>query len=1605
MKKRIRACKRVVGVIMSLTLLVSSSVYINADDNAMSGNEELSAEEVIPYLDTSLSFEERAADLVSRMTLEEKISQLGNNAPAIPGLEVGAYNYWREGLHGVARQGVATSFPTSLSMSNTWNRSLIYSAADITSTEARGINNKLNLSYWSPTINMARDPRWGRNEETYGEDPYLTSQIASEFVKGMQGDDPKYLKVIATLKHFIANNCEKERRAGSSKMDEKTLREYYARAFKDTVEAVSPASVMSSYNATTVMRNGETLYDHIPSAANPYILTELLRRNWGFDGYVTGDCGAVQDLGGTEVGGKQNVYKEVLVPGKKWQDTSAAESIAKGFYAGNDIDCGSAAQSTQLEAVLNGYLSEDQLDVNIYRLFLQRMRTGEFDSADKVPYRSITSETAFDAPPPGSTAKRIEKDEHVQVAERAAEETWVLLKNEGNILPIGLDKKNIAIVGNYADEIFRGDYSGDVTKTTTPLQGLKKEFPNATIGYLGGVPSDAALFNLKSLTFILDDNTTRKIDLSKATSVMGGTLSNGMITEINKNFSAVIPNVDFSKVKSVKAEMSSAANFASGQANPGGTLKIGYGDSTLTVANVSSKTSDTYVECMADYTGNTGGYNGKRDLSLTVSANAVKDFSVTDYKDELDKADIIIAYAGTNLKDSSESNDRESIDFPASQSHVKALADAYGNKTIVAMQTVGQMNVEDIKDKVAAILWTSYNGQTQGEAFAKVISGTVNPSGRLTTTWYPVSDLIKMPLTTTAENKKTINGVDYYYNDYNIAQKTNFPGRTYQYYGGTPVYPFGYGLSYTNFEYSNIRVSKSSATVNDTLTVSVDVKNSGTVKGKEVIQLYVRVPGGDGVNLPLIQLKGFDKIELEPNQTKSVSFTLNINDINFFDEENQKIYVPTGKYTVVAAKNAQEAKTEGALKTTVDVSGTLDSTLKQVTAVPTGVIVKGIYLAGDETSETPVPIKAQVSAYMTDEVSYEISNADEVKYTSSNEKIAVVDDEGNVKAGVAEGVATITASVTINGVSKTDEFPVVCQLIEKATDELKAGYISKLDAEYKQCVREAYSEENYTMISEIYNNAKKTIMESVDAPTVNAVFEKAIKDIRAVEADKLSDVYTIASENSSYIYENIIDYRENGIPMYTATESSITGTVTADNSCDIKLLAFKNSVAVDNSNIKWKVEKLGEYNREPAEIDYDTGVLKVKENGLIKVTAVNTEALEKGSLILLVNIQLEGESADDNDGVANLSDSKSGASGSGVEGAPNNAGSTKTAWLEFKGVKLEGLKEIVLRNSYKTDGSADLKVSLAKDAYPANLIADGSVDSTGDWAKWKETILNVKQEIISNAKIDENGLSTIYIQTNGANLDYIRFIYEEPAQYPYTFKGAENDADGSVKVTVSHKLGTESGVLVGAVFGSDGKMTKEAMTKISNSGIYTLSGGFSANDEVSLFVWNNLDEMRPISDISSVTYKEPELVVYNFSDSVFDDYYGVKNGTEKLPLPEVNGMRGYGNWIKAGGSSYTFKGKEYKFTESLQAGGGGTEQRCVYFTPKGKCKITVLFDGNGSAGRAMYIEQKGIKINTGTSIQTGITEFSADITDTSNPVYIYGGGSNKRLFAIFVEYK
>ena len=960
--------------------------------------------EVLPYQDESLSFEERAADLVSRMTLEEKVAQLGYTAPAIPRLGVSGYNYWKECLHGVARQGKATNFPAPLALSNTWNRDLVYKVADITSTEARGKNNKTNLSYYTPTINMARDPRWGRNEETYGEDPYLTGQLGGEFVKGMQGNDDKYVKIIATIKHFAANNNEAYRRGGSSIMNEYNFRNYYLKPFENVSEIEMPGSVMSSYNATTLYRNGQLLYNYKPSAANTYLLTDVLRRTWGFDGYVTTDCGAGNDLIGNA-----SYMNGVL-------GTTSADSgayIAAALLAGMDLECnlsgGNSSVANGVDAVLEGYISEQQLETNIYHLFLQRFKTGEFDSNPS--YRDID-------------ASVIETDENVAAAEQAAEESWVLLKNDDNALPI-TNKKNVAVVGNLANSLLLGDYTGSPEKIVKPIDGLKEEFgkQGTEINYLGGVTDDEKLFNIKSITLVKKDGSKTKLDLSKAAGVSGMTLSNGALTDVTPVASAYIKDVNFQNVVSVEAEMSTGAMV-------GGSLNIAYGKGGPTVAAVSSSAtadSDTYAVCSGDYTGEDGGYNGTVDMYISASAE-VKDFSIEAYKEQLDAADVIIAYAGTIPKqagfgdaDASESHDRKDINLPAHQSHVQKICDAYPDKTVVVMSTVGQINVEPFMNKCKAILWNSYNGQTQGTALGKILSGEVSPSGRLSTTWYKNDDVSKLELVNSSD--QTIGGIKGKYTNYDIQPTDTKPGNTYQYYKNTPIYPFGYGMSYTSFEYSNMTIDKTEADANDTVTVTVDVKNTGNVTAKDVVQLYVSHPQGNA-ETPKKQLKNFEKVELAPNETKTVTLKLDIADTKLFSEKTVKNEVLNGVYTIYAAHNADDT----ALSKTVNVSGTLDASLKTVKAMPDGISLSA-YISEDKTKLSPInSVNANLSAVMNDDSVYDLSKA-EVKYTSSNDNIAKVSESGVVTSGSENGTAEITAEVTVSGVTKTDTFPVTNNLI------------------------------------------------------------------------------------------------------------------------------------------------------------------------------------------------------------------------------------------------------------------------------------------------------------------------------------------------------------------------------------------------------------------------------------------------------------------------------------------------------------------------------------------------------------------------------------------------
>ncbi|MFR5438902.1 MAG: glycoside hydrolase family 3 C-terminal domain-containing protein, partial [Monoglobus pectinilyticus] len=1338
-------------------------------------------------------------------------------------------------------------------------------------------------------------------------------------------------------------------------MTEKTFREYYTRTFKDIVESSNPASVMSSYNALTISRNGEVFSDYIASSANKYLLTDLLRRTWGFSGYVVGDCGAWENLFGRQS------MRQKLFPDWNLDDITAPMAVSKAFNAGNNLDCGSRAQGSTFESVEQGWMSEETLDVAVYSLFLARMKTGEFDS--NVEYQKIKSDV-------------IEKDEHVAKAEEAAEKSWVLLENRNNTLPLKNTVSNVAVVGNLADELTLGDYSGEPTKTTTPYQGMKNEIQsinsNANVELIGNVSDSTPLFNIKSINLVLEDGKTRTVDLSKATSVRGMTLSGSNLKDVTKSGMAVVKDVDFSKVTDVKIEAASMPGM------PKASVNISYSNMTQTVATVdiaNTDSPDTYVTNEAKYTGADGGYNSTADMYITINASA--DFSVENYKNSLDAADYIIAYAGTTTADSKESNDRSSIDLPISQAHVQMICDSYPEKTIVVMSTVGQINAEPFKDKCAAMLWTSYNGQTQGEALGKVLTGKVNPSGKLTTTWYTSEDLQKMPL---GSPKQNVNGVDYNFTNYEIAQADNYPGRTHQYYSGTPVYPFGYGTSYTNFVYSNIKADKTNADANDTVRITADITNSGSVDGTEIAQLYVTVPGADGKTLPLKQLKGFERVELKAGETKTVSFDLNISDVYFFDETTQSNYVVNGAYTIKVGSNANDAN---ALSTTVNVSGSISKNVKNVHAVPTGIKLYGAVAKG-ETSVAPANyIESNASAALQDDTLITdlstLSNAT-VTYTSSNEDVAKVDSNGKVTASNIEGTALITVTITPqSGTPVTDSFPVVTQLKEKVAPEVTASYLEKLENAFKACPEIAYLPENWETILSVYNTAKTAIESELLEENLPGILKQAAADLKAVPTIELAETYNIKSTNPSILVDNRIDYSKAGIGEYTASETEISGTITVDSPCTVDLKALNNDVSVDNSKLIWTVEKLDSSSRKAPEIDSSTGKLTIYENGVFKVSAKNYTDKECGTIIVYANLQIEGESAD-NGGGANLSDAKQGASG-GL-----NAGSTKNYWLRFDGVKLDKLTDITFRLS-QLETPSEINVSLSPNTN--RIIGTATVPVTGAWTNWTEVNVGINRNELSKLNLDANGCGTIYVQTNTSNLDFMKLnhinadidVVDQPG--------------GKTKVSVPY----ESGVLVAASY-ENGALKNQTVQEFSAPGDYVFDG-FKENDEVTFFTWENLNNITPLDKAVKHVYHEPEaktLTLYRFDDPA-DSFFETSDGTK---LTSGTGMDGIGGWnTEAKDRKYTYNGTSYTFKRGLKGGRGSETLKCVYFTPDTDGAMTVLFDS--SSDRYIAASQNGVELKQQYGTASGKLTALEVMVKAGSPVYIYGGGANKSIFAVFFD--
>jgi beta-glucosidase len=828
------------------------------------------------YLDTNLPVEQRAADLVHRMTLEEKGTQLLNQARAIPRLNVPAYDWWSESLHGVAVNGT-TEFPEPIGLAATFDPAAIHAMAGVISTEGRikhvqavraGHSNIMEgLDFWAPNINIFRDPRWGRGQETYGEDPFLTARMGVAFVTGMQGDDPHYYKVISTPKHFaVHSGPESTRHMANVDVSKHDELDTYLPAFRATVVDAKADSVMCAYNSI----NGQ------PACANQFLLQDQLRGKWGFKGYVVSDCGAVVDI----------------FAGHKFTK-SQPEASAISLQRGMDNECGDFfAKVTDdhdyrpyLDAVKQGFLKESEIDVALTRLFTARMKLGMFDPPEMVPYSKIDE-------------KLLDSAAYRAMARKLANEAMVLLKNDG-VLPLKTSGIKIAVVGPLAEQtkFLLGNYNGIPTHTVSILEGLKAEFPGATIKYVEGTqflskratPVPAALLST-------DGKPGAKASYSE---MKGMDLTNSAAKPVVL-VSRIEPGINVA-AQPLPVEVAGKTPIAihwdatltpteTGDYNLG--LKAaGYFRVTLDGKDVASdwlstgkdpKLGRVHLEkgkpakLTVDY--GQGGDSGaaaqllwaKVDLKPSPEAvAAAKDADVT-----IAVVGITSELEGEEMQVNEEGfkgGDRTSIDLPKpEQQLLEALATA--KKPLVVVLTNGSaLGVNWAKEHASAILEAWYPGEEGGAAVAETLSGRNNPAGRLPVTFY--KDVSQLPAFE------------------NYAMK----GRTYRYFEGTPLYPFGYGLSYTTFAYSDLTVSTAPVAAGSPVVAEVTVTNTGKKAGDEVAQLYLSFPNVPGA--PLRALRGFQRVHLEAGASQKVRFELKDRDLSMVTEAGDPI-IAEGEYSI-----------------------------------------------------------------------------------------------------------------------------------------------------------------------------------------------------------------------------------------------------------------------------------------------------------------------------------------------------------------------------------------------------------------------------------------------------------------------------------------------------------------------------------------------------------------------------------------------------------------------------------------------------------------------------------------------------------------------------------
>lgn len=697
----------------------------------------------VRFRDTKLPIEERITDLINRLTLEEKAQQLNHTNHGLSRLGIPMWGGWNQTLHGVWSKEPTTLFPAAIAMGATWDPDLIHRVAVAMSDEARALYNAHaegprtthGLVFRSPVINISRDPRWGRIQEVFSEDPYLTGRMAVAYVRGLQGDDINHLKLASTVKHFAVNNVETGRQHLSATVDERNLFEFWLPHWRAAITEAHAQSVMSSYNAI----NGT------PDAVNHYLLTDILRNKWGFDGFVTDDLGAVALLTGSRTNGGD--------PGQHFSEDPVVAAAA-AIKAGNDSDDPDFEKNLPL-AVKRGLLSEAELNRAVRNVLRVGFRLGAFDPPEMSPYSKIGMEV-------------VRSPEHLKLTDQVAAESITLLSNRQRFLPLKRDDiHSVAVIGPAGGDDYEiGNYYGKPARRTSVTSGLHNLLGNA-----------------------------------------------------------------------VKVEYEAGAGFVDPR-------------------------------------------NAEMEERAVTLAK---------------RSDLVVLCLGTNLRVEAEGRDRRDLNLPGAQEQLLEAVYAANPKTVLVLMNAGPLAVGWAQDHLPAILEAWYPGEVGGNAVARVLFGVDNPGGRVPYTVYANLDGVPPQ------------------NEYDVSR-----GFTYQYFKGVPLYPFGHGLSYTRFSYSNLKVTLNKPGSKGEAEVSFELRNTGDLAGSEVAQLYTHQQKSVTYQ-PIKTLRAFQRVNLQPGETKTLRFRLPIEQLAFYDVRFHDFTVEAGKFDILVGSSSDDIRLRGML----DVGGTV----------------------------------------------------------------------------------------------------------------------------------------------------------------------------------------------------------------------------------------------------------------------------------------------------------------------------------------------------------------------------------------------------------------------------------------------------------------------------------------------------------------------------------------------------------------------------------------------------------------------------------------------------------------------------------------------------------